>query len=187
MYNAGAASMLLAGLLSPFLISFEASAAADCAILPQWVTLDNGMKLNQRHVFCGEWSGGRPKGFHSRPTAANPPTIREFKVQDPPDSAGIYTGKWTHGNDPARYKFSSMFPDTCSMEQVLHSISYASAHPDASCPVASPAWARCGQNRPARVVGAGLAGYCGNSEVLFAIGFAAPKNNRINTAFPIRQ
>ncbi|MBN9123140.1 MAG: hypothetical protein BGO99_10875 [Nitrosospira sp. 56-18] len=187
MYNAGAASMLLAGLLSPFLISFEASAAADCAILPQWVTLDNGMKLNQRHVFCGEWSGGRPKGFHSRPAAANPPTIREFKVQDPPDPAGIYTGKWTHGNDPARYKFSSMFPDTCSMEQVLHSISYASAHPDASCPVASPAWARCGKNRPARVVGAGLAGYCGNSEVLFAIGFAAPKNNRINTAFPIRQ
>jgi hypothetical protein len=187
MYNAGVASILLAGLLSPFLFSFDASAAVACATLPRWVTLGNGMELNQQHVFCGEWSGGQPKGFHSRPAAVNPSTIREFKVQDPPDPAGIYTGKWTHGNDPAKSKFSSMFPDNCSIEQVLRSISYASAHPDASCPVASPTWAKCGKNRPAGIGGSELAGYCGNGEALFTIGFAAPKGNRINTAFPIRQ
>jgi hypothetical protein len=187
MYNGRVAGILLAGLVSPFLFPLDASAAVDCAILPQWVAPGNGRELNQQHVFCGEWSSGRPKGFHSRPGAVNPSTIREFRVQDPPDSAGIYTGKWTHGSDPAKSKFSSMFPDSCSLEQVLNSISYASSHPDASCPVASPAWAKCGKNRPAEIESYELAGYCGDSEVLFVIGFATLKNNRINTAFPVRE
>lgn len=187
MYNGRVASILLAGLLSPFLFPLSASARVDCATFPQWVTLGNGMELNQQHVFCGEWSGGRPKGFHSRPGAVSPSTVREFRVQDRPNAAGIYTGKWAHGNDPAKTKFSSMFPDNCSVGQVLNSISYASAHPDPTCPIASPAWAKCGKNRPAEAVGEELTDYCGNNEVLFVIGFAAPRNNKINTAFPIRE
>jgi len=191
MHNARVACILLAGLFSPFLFPLLASAAVDCGILPQWVTLGNGMELNQQHVFCGEWSGGRmgggPKGFHSRPGAVNPSTIHEFRVQDRPSAAGIYTGKWTHRNDPAKTKFSSMFPDNCSVGQVLNSISYASAHADPTCPIASPAWAKCGKSRPTEAIGDELAKYCGNNEVLFVIGFAAPKNNKINTAFPIRE
>ena len=56
MHNARVACILLAGLFSPFLFPLLASAAVDCGILPQWVTLGNGMELNQQHVFCGEWS-----------------------------------------------------------------------------------------------------------------------------------
>ena len=176
----------LAGLLVLFLLPLSASAAIDCATLPHWVTLKNGLQMNQNHIFCGEWKDNRPKGFHSRPGGANPMTIRSFSVQDPPDSAGIYTGKWSHKNDPGRSKFSSMFPDNCSIEQVLNSISHASANPERSCPMGSPRWVKCGKNKPAFDTKE-LSGYCSNNGKFFLIGFSEPKDNKINTAFPLRQ
>ena len=175
----------LAGLLILFLFPLSASAAIDCATLPHWVTLKNGLQMNQKHIFCGEWKDNRPKGFHSRPGGANPATVKSFSVQDPPDSAGIYTGKWSHGSDPGRTKFSSMFPDNCSIEQVLNSISHASANPERSCPEGSPRWVKCGKNRPAFDTRE-LSGYCSNNGKFFMIGFAEPRGNKINTAFPLR-
>ena len=187
MHNARFGRIFLAGLLAPFLFPLHALAEVDCATLPHWATLDNGLQMNQQHVFCGEWAGNRPKGFHSRPGGVNPATVQKFTVQDPPNSAGIYTGKWSYNNEPDKSKFSSMFPDNCSTEQVLNSISHASAHPDLNCPAGSPGWVKCGKNRPASVTREALPGYCSHNGELFSIGFAAPQSSRINTAFPIRQ
>lgn len=186
MYNART-EIFLAYLFTLFLFPLHALAEVNCSTLPHWVTLDNGLKMNQKHVFCGEWTDGRPKGFHSRPGGVNPAAVRDFTVQDSPNSAGIYTGRWSHNNNPDRSKFSSMFPDNCSTRQVLNSISHASTHPDRSCPEGSPSWVKCGKNRPTYVTKEELSGYCGNNEEFFLIGFAAPGNNKINTAFPIRQ
>jgi hypothetical protein len=186
MYDKQLKKSSLAGLLILFLFPLSASAGVDCATLPHWVTLKNGLQMNQKHVFCGEWKDNRPKGFHSRPAGVNPMTVRGFTVQDPPDSAGIYTGKWSHKNDPGRSKFSSMFPDNCSAGQVLNSISYASAHPERNCPEGSPHWVKCGKNRPASDTKE-LPDYCSHNGEFFLIGFATPKDNRINTAFPLRQ
>ena len=187
MHNAPFGRFVLAALLAAFLFPLHALAGVDCATLPHWVTLDNGLQMNQQHVFCGEFAGVRPKGFHSRPGGINPATVREFAVQDPPNPAGIYTGKWSPGNDPAKSKFSSMFPDSCSTAQVLKSISHASAHPDPNCPAGAPGWAKCGKNRPASAASEELAGYCSHDGEPFPIAFAAPQGGRINTAFPIRQ
>ena len=180
-------AVYIAYLFAFFLFPLHAWAEVNCSTLPHWVTLDNGLQINQKHVFCGEWTSGRPKGFHSRPDGVNPATVRNFTVQDLPNSAGIYTGRWSHDNNPDRSKFSSMFPDSCSTGQVLNSISYASAHPDRSCPEGSPGWVKCGKNRPTQATKEERPAYCSHDEAFFLIGFAPPENNRINTAFPIRQ
>ena len=169
-----------------FAVPLFALADVDCTTLSHWATLENGLQMNQKHVFCGEWKDNRPKGFHSRPNGINPSTVTNFTVQDSPGAAGIYTGKWSHKNYPGRSKFSTMFPDGCSMGQVLNSISYASANPE-SCPEGSPAWVKCGRNRPGPGSTEILSGYCTNNGEFFLIGFAPPKDNKINTAFPIRQ
>src|SRR5690242_6229309 len=96
------------------LFPLSGSAQVDCTVLPQWVKLDNGLQFNQRHVFCGEWKGDRAKGFHSRPGGVNPEILNNFTVQDAPNAAGIYTGKWSYKNHPGRNKFSTMFPDNGS-------------------------------------------------------------------------
>ncbi|MEO9061119.1 MAG: EndoU domain-containing protein [Nitrosospira sp.] len=186
MHNARFGRTFLAGLLAPFLFPLHALAEVGCATLPRWVALDNGLQMNQQHVFCGEWSGGRSKGFHSRPGGANPSTVKTFTVQDAPNSAGIYAGKWSYNNGSDKTKFSSMFPDNCSVEQVLNSISHASTHPD-GCPVGAPGWVKCGPNRPVSTTAEALSDYCSKEEAFFPIGFAPPEGGRINTAFPIRQ
>lgn len=187
MHDTRMIKIFLAGLSALFLFPLSALAEVGCAALPHWVTFNNGLQMNQKHVFCGEWKDNRPKGFHSRPGGVNPATVRNFTVQDPPNAAGIYTGKWSHKNDPGRSKFSSMFPDNCSTGQVLNSISYASAHPELNCPEGSPNWVKCGKNRPSVGTKEELSGYCTKNEEFFLIGFAPPKDDRINTAFPIRQ
>lgn len=187
MYDIRVKIIFLAARLTLLVFPLSALAEVDCTTLPHWATLNNGMQMNQKHVFCGEWKDNRPKGFHSRPGGVNPATVRDFTVQDLPNAAGIYTGKWSHKNDPGKSKFSSMFPDNCSTGQVLNSISYASAHPELNCPEGSPSWVKCGKNRPSLETMEELSGYCTNNEEVFLIGFTPPKDNRINTAFPIRQ
>ena len=174
---------LLTGLLVFWLFPFSAQAEVDCTTLPHWVELDNGMQMNQKHVFCGEWKRGRAKGFHSRPDGKNPATVAKFTVQDHPNKAGIYTGRWSYQNHTDKNKFSSMFPDNCSTEQVLNSINYASSNTDANCPKGSPNWTKCGQNMPASADN--NQAYCSINGKHFTIGYAPPRNGKINTAFPI--
>jgi hypothetical protein len=160
------------------------SASIDCASLPHWVTLNNGLQVNQHHIFCGEWSHNRPKGFHSRPGGTNPSTVVQFTVQSQPNAAGIYTGRWSHKNNAGSNKFSSMFPDTCTAIQVLNSISHATANSGSTCPSGSPDWTQCGQNKPAAAQKNSLQ-YCSKDGEFFTIGFSPAKQGKINTAFPI--
>lgn len=172
----------------PFLFAshaIPAMAQIDCATLPHWVKLDNGLQLNQQHVFCGEWTHNRPKGFHARPQGMNPTSVAQFTVQSQPNAAGIYTGRWSHQKDPGKNKFSSMFPDHCSTEQILHSISYATTSANnAQCPAGSPDWTQCGLNKPATGDNQEQR-YCSQDGKFFTIGFAPAKQGKINTAFPI--
>ena len=104
-------------------------------------------EINETHVFCGEWSRNRPKGFHSRPGGDNPDTVETLTVTAGPNPQGIYTVRWTYDDRPSPEKFSSMFPDSCTQSQVIESIKYAVENPS-SCPQAAPTWARCGLNAP---------------------------------------
>lgn len=176
---------IIAGLLLSGLFPSPAQAQVDCGALPHWVALENGLKINQKHVFCGEWDRNRPKGFHSRPEGVNPATVAEFTVQDKANAAGVYTGRWSYKGHPGRNKFSSMFPDSCSVEQVLNSIAHAAGH-QRKCPAGAPDWTLCGFNQPDAAADETESGkYCSVSNQRFTIGFAPPKNGRINTAFPL--
>ncbi len=173
----------LMGLLALCLFPLSAQAEVDCTTLPHWVELKNGLQMNQKHLFCGEWKRGRAKGFHSRPDGKNPATVAAFTVQDHPNKAGIYTGRWSYQNHSDKNKFSSMFPDSCSTEQVLNSISHASSNTNTSCPKGSPNWTQCGQNKPSSAEN--NSSYCSINDKRFTIGYAPPQNGKINTAFPI--
>ncbi len=158
-----------------------ALAQADCGSLPHWITLYNGLQLNQRHVFCGEWNQNRPKGFHARPGGVNPVAIARLDIQSKPNAAGVYTVRWRYQKHPDKTKFSSMFPDNCTAAQVINSINYAVARPDAQCPPGSPDWVHCGYNKP----DGEASQYCSYDEKRFIISFSPPKDGKVNTAFPI--
>src|SRR4030066_1873002 len=112
--------LLMIVLCPLMLMPLAVFAQIDCDTLPHWVTVNNGLQVNQRHIFCGEWSQNRPKGFHSRPRGINPPTIAQLTTQSKPNAAGIYTSRWSYRNHPDKNKFSSMFPDNCTATQVLN-------------------------------------------------------------------
>lgn len=42
-------------------------AQIDCDTLPRIAFLPDDLKINQQHIFCGEWDRDRPKGFHAQP------------------------------------------------------------------------------------------------------------------------
>ena len=172
-------------LLSLCLFAPTAWAQLDCNTLRHWVALENNLQLNQKHIFCGEWNRNRPKGFHSRPDGVNPETVGVFTVQDKVNAAGVYTGRWSYRNQLRRNKFSSMFPDGCTADQVLNSIAYAIDNP-VQCPAGSPNWTQCGPNKPDAAENAAddAAKYCSIDARRFTIGFAPPRNGKVNTAFP---
>lgn len=177
-------SMLLTagiGLLSVFPLA--ATAQVDCGALAHWVALDDTLEVNQKHVFCGEWSRNRPKGFHARPQGHNPETVASFSVQDKANAAGVYTGRWAYAGQSGRTKFSSMFPDGCSVSQVLSSIAHAVKN-QRQCPTGAPDWTQCGFNQPS-AVDVDSVQYCSVNNQQFIIAFAPPRNGRVNTAFPL--
>ncbi|HBV20300.1 MAG TPA: hypothetical protein DEF07_01095 [Nitrosomonas sp.] len=183
-FSAGtiAALLLLCGL------PVAARAQVECDTLQHWVALENNLKMNQKHLFCGEWDRNRPKGFHSRPGGVNPDTVAAFSIQDKANAAGVYTGRWSYKNNPRKNKFSSMFPDRCSTDQVLNSIAYAVEN-QTQCPEGAPNWTQCGPNQPGGTEDATAsdAKYCSVNGRFFTIGFAPSRNNRVNTAFPFYQ
>jgi EndoU nuclease-like protein len=178
--------LILIGLFWLILFPLQAFSQIDCNTLPHWVALDNGVQMNQKHLFCGEWNRGRAKGFHSRPDGMSPDTVAKLSIQDKPNAAGIYTGRWSYQNHPEKNKFSSMFPNNCSAQQVLNSINYASSNSDPQCPKGAPNWTKCGQNKP-QTSNKEDSKYCSKDGQFFTIGYAPPKNGKINTAFPIFQ
>lgn len=173
------AMTLLLGLI---FLSGSVFSEMDCAEISHWSATNP--PVNQQHVFCGEWNGrkNRPVGFHSRPAGENPATVGNLKITQQPNSQGIYGIRWSYAGHPDREKFSSMFPDSCTREQVLKSVVYAGKHPKA-CPQGAPRWAKCGPNKPVQ----GGQGYCEAADnSIFTIAFATLRNsNNVNTAFPL--
>ena len=153
-----------------------------CNGLDPWSRFSQGPQVNQTHVFCGEYSRDRPKGFHSRPGGRNPTTVASLQITQSPNARGIYGIRWSHRSNPQRTKFSTMFPDRCSTDQVLNSIRYAATN-RYQCPANAPRWAWCGANSPT----SGGSTYCqGNNGNRFTIAGAFTRRNDINTAFPLR-
>ena len=165
-----------------FVNSVASESEMDCRSFPHWS--DTDPQINQLHVFCGEWNKrkNRPSGLHSRPGGENPESVGVLKITQKTNAKGLYGVRWSYAGHPDRQKFSSMFPDNCSRDQVLKSIAYAASHPE-PCPGNAPRWAKCGANKP---IQSGT-GYCEAKDgSLFTIAFATLKNsNRINTAFPL--
>ncbi|MGI9334436.1 MAG: EndoU domain-containing protein [Gammaproteobacteria bacterium] len=160
-------------------------AAINCRTLAHWTGTGSGPRINQRHVFCGEWDKRRstPKGFHSRPGGRNPGTVAKLEISQRPDSAGIYGIRWRFSGEHGDDKFSTMFPDHCTREQVLASIGYAAQHRQ-RCPSGAPHWAWCG---PSAATGDRAKGYCtGKDSTRFTIAGGTLDDGRINTAFPLR-
>lgn len=158
-------------------------AQIDCETLPRIAFLPDDLKINQQHIFCGEWDRDRPKGFHAQPNGKNPSSVARLFIQSKPNKAGVYTIRWKHSRNPSREKFSSMFPDQCSQQQVLNSILYASRH-EIPCPSNSPGWLQCGRNRPSAVSQKDDLPYCSDNDTFFTIGLAFDRKGIINTAFP---
>jgi hypothetical protein len=172
-------AILLAGLI---LFAGSVNSGMECAGLSYWSQTDP--PVNQQHVFCGEWNNrkNRPAGFHSRPAGENPATIGKLKITQKPNAGGLYGLRWSYAGQPGREKFSSMFPDACSRDQVLKSITYAAKH-SKRCPAGAPRWAKCGPNKPSGEE----PGYCrANDNSIFTIAYATLRNsNKVNTAFPL--
>lgn len=125
--------------------------------------------VNLTHVFCGEVKAdGRAVGFHARPGGVDPETARVVEIEDGPNAEGVYTariqvrppgGSWARADD----KFSSLFPDSLSVEEVVQAI--LTAYRDSGT--------RQGKWR-------------GDSGLGFTIeGWLLPGEEKINTAYPI--
>jgi hypothetical protein len=181
----GLCLLAMAGL---FCVSFFAGAsevAVDCTKLTRWTKRSKPPQVNQVHVFCGEWKQNAPGGFHSRPGGLDPDAVTRFTISQPADAKGVYGGSWSYTDHPRSSKFSTMFPDACSMPQVLNSIAYAATHPT-RCPANAPHWAVCGPNRPTSTA-QGTSPFCAaNDGTIFLIAMAKLSNGNVNTAFPLR-
>jgi hypothetical protein len=165
--------------LAACLIALPASALINCDTLPHWS--NTVPRVNQTHVFCGEYVAA-PKGFHSRPGGLNPNTIGAFNITQPANAKGIYGGTWSYVGHPGQTKFSTMFPNTCSMGEVLSSILYAATHLE-PYPPGAPGWASCGKNEP--LAPDPNVQYCvaaDGSRFFIGMGFVGAD---VNTAFPL--
>jgi hypothetical protein len=97
--------------------------------------------VRNNHIFCGDVSdGGVAGGFHSRPGGVNPATITILPITTttipagpPPAPAGIYRLNNFNITDPITgvtglKAFSTMFPDACTMPNVVAAIQHAAAN-----------------------------------------------------------
>ncbi|WP_051007560.1 EndoU domain-containing protein [Thalassospira profundimaris] len=182
MFVAGAV-MLWAG------VTGSAQAQFTCPTKIQW-TYSNP-SINIPHVFCGEIEGNKAKGFHSRPGGINPGSVADVKITQPPNASGVYGGIVTLVNPdgPNLSKFSTIFPDTCNLLEVVRSILHAYEN-QVACPTGAPQWASCGFNRPEDGSETGTEYCVGPSEdARFYIAFATLSHGeyagKINTAFPL--
>lgn len=159
-----------------------AEAQINCSGISRWS--GTSPQINQPHIFCGEWDSrrNRAKGFHSRPSGVSPNTVASFQISQAANSQGVYGGNWSYAGRGGQTKFSTMFPDRCTQQQVINSISYA-ASSRRSCPSSAPNWAWCGSSAPS----ANAAEYCnGDDGSILTVAGAFLNDGRINTAFPLR-
>lgn len=130
--------------------------------------------INRRHIFCGELRGGEPRGFHSTQLKSSTPLVRSIEIHGP-DRDGIYAATVIFAN--GRRKFSTFFPDHCTVAEILQSIDHAAS--EAASP--HPVWGKVGMSAPNEAA----EGYClDRLKRPFSIRFALRPDGRVNTAFP---
>jgi hypothetical protein len=141
--------------------------------------------INGDHVFCGEINGN-VKGFHSRPGGINPANagIANVVVTAGPNAMGIYNISFDKNGQ--HKTISTMFPDSCTQQEVENSILYAEAN-RVACPAGAQNWAGCGMNRPDPVLPS-QGPYCEGDDDAnrFHVQFGLLGDGTINTAFPVR-
>ncbi len=151
----------------------EPAAAPDCRD-PGFHWTNQRPAINMRHVFCGVIRNGKPKGFHStqlRDTSQVVTGVRGISRS----AQGIYTGTVVFKD--GQTKFSTSFPDACTVDEVLASIYHASAHIEAD----HPAWGQLGPSAPAN----NADGFClDHHGEAFPIRMGLFDDGRVNTAFP---
>lgn len=176
------------GAIACFLVFWLSATAQgqsiDCSSSSHWVAAYNGRQVNHAHVFCGEVNRrGSLVGFHSRPSGRNPSTVGRFTITQSANAQGIYGGEWSSASSPQLTKFSTMFPDRCTREQVLNSIAYAESN-RVQCPSGAPNWAWCGLSHPSD----GSKRFCAaDNGGTFTIAGATNSDGKINTGFPLRR
>jgi len=81
-------------------------------------------EINLHHIFEGEINRkGKPVGYHSRPGGVDPASAKIVRIQDKPNSAGIYTATIAiRDGNQWKEKFSSFFPDSMSAEDVTAAV-----------------------------------------------------------------
>ncbi|HBR95822.1 MAG TPA: hypothetical protein DD979_00375 [Gammaproteobacteria bacterium] len=128
---------------------------------------DTQPAINLEHVFFGEINKrGRPTGYHARPGGKDPQHARVARIVSKANPAGVYTARievYDKDQQQWREKFSSMFPDTLSREDVIQAITHAYHKRDKS------------KNQP----------WSGPSGLGFPIQGYVLNDGRINTAFPV--
>lgn len=131
--------------------------------------------VNLRHIFCGESYHNRNKGFHSTALLSTSEVVLDiFKKK--PLRGGIYNAqvKFKQGKP----KFSTFFPDHCTVESIIHSVIYAATHSTGK----HPQWGILGDSAPK----VNDEGYClQNNGKPFSIRIGLIKGgSKVNTAFP---
>jgi len=136
---------------------------------------DDKPAVNRLHVFCGEIRKGRPKGFHSTRLLDTSAVVTEVTGRSN-ERNGIYDATVRFRNDTA--KFSTFFPDTCTVDQLVASIHYAATHVERD----HPQWGKLGPSAPEQTDDGG---YCldANGDP-FEIRMGLLSDGRVNTAFP---
>lgn len=92
----------------------------------QWS--DTQPRINLTHLFHGEINKkGKPVGFHARPEGQDPTDAGLIEVKDTANMSGVYTAQiWVR--DQNKTKFSSIFPDRLSWQEVIQAVLYAYEH-----------------------------------------------------------
>ncbi len=132
--------------------------------------------INLKHIFCGEIdSRGRPKGFHSTQKLGSTPEVKEiYKKRSL--RKGIYNARVKFSN--GRTKFSTFFPDHCSINAITHSVVYAARNKTKK----HHQWGILGPSAPKN----NAKGFClDRNSKPFPIRMGLTRNQRrITTAFP---
>ncbi|WP_395824892.1 EndoU domain-containing protein [Elstera sp.] len=159
-------------------IGMAASGGAQAACsLPTWS--GGPVPVNQEHVFCGEITGGTPKGYHS--ATVIPPATGKTVVSISgiaPIRNGLYnaTPRFSNGST----KFSTFFPNACTQAQIVTSVQYAYAHNGG--PVAP--WGVSGMSAPPTGGGAYCLDSAGQPFEIRMGTLGSGSGLKINTAFP---
>ncbi|WP_172666950.1 EndoU domain-containing protein [Pseudomonas chlororaphis] len=135
----------------------QSEAFAYTCPIPADLHTPGGNIINTNHIFCGEVtkSGNKltAKGFHAKDSGRFPSTISTTPATiftpSPSPAANKYTIENFYIFDPATHSYytktkSTMFPDSCTSDQIIASIDYAKTHPLACtstwlCGVSGPA------------------------------------------------